>query len=288
VTTWHQIASDGTSDGQITIRAAPGQVATVVGWVDITASYTTVEDLRINGSNTLYPEYPAGVSCREHVSQPLTIAGPDDVLQYDNYFQSVAALRGNAIGVGFWGSDADNTIIRHDKIHDVGGCDFYDHLIYLAGGNRAQIYDNWMWDDPHGWGVKLDPGPTGARIWGNVIDRAGSGFNFGNSSGSSPTSDNQVWDNIVMNSVGVDNPDIHWHYPGVLVTSPGMLASSTGNEVFDNDSYHNRGGIRDIAKGVSSSQLSVTRNTSVAPQFVDAAAHDFILVSSRSGRARRR
>lgn len=284
--TWHQIDSDGTSDAQITIREAPGQVATVVGWVDMVASYTTLEDLRIDGANTLYASRP-GTTCRDHVSQSLTISGHNDILQYVNYFQLIPALRGDGIGIGFWG-DADDTIIRHDKIHDVGGCGFYDHLIYLASGNGTQIYDNWLWDDPHGWGIKLDPGPTGARIWGNVIDHAGSGFNFGNSSGTHPTADNRVFDNTVMNSVGVSNPDIHWSYPGVLVTSPGMLASSTGNYVWNNDSYDNPRGITDLARVVGRSQLSVSDNHRIEPHFKDAALHDYSLVSAAASKRRGR
>jgi hypothetical protein len=77
-----------------------------------------------------------------------------------------------------------------------------------------------------------------------------------------------------MNSVGVSNPDIDWSYPGVFVTSPGLLSSSTGNQVYDNDSYNNPGGITDVA-GVSPSQLSVTGNVTIDPDFVDAAAHDY-------------
>ncbi len=282
---WHRIDTSGTSDARITIRSYPGEIATVVGWVDIEASYTTLENLRVDGSNTLYGAHRAGVRCRDHVSLPLVIEGHNDVLQYVDYFQSIPALRGNAIGVGFQGN-VDSTIIRHSKIHDVGGCDFYDHLIYLARGSGAQIYDNWMWNDPHGWGIKLDPGPSGARIWGNVIDGAGSGFNFGNSSGTSPTADNQVFDNIVINSVGVSNPDIRWSHSGVFVTSAGMRFSSTGNEIYGNDSYNNPGGVRDIARIVRPAQLSVTHNTSVAPQFVDAATHDYSLVSALHGKGR--
>jgi len=276
LTAWHQIATNGSSGGRITITSYPGETATVIGYVDVEASYTTLENLRIDGSNTLYLHHPSGVNCANHVSQPLMIAGYDDILQYVDYFQSVPALRGNAIGVGF-GGNADSPIIRYNRIHDVGGCDFYDHLIYLAGGRGAQIYDNWMWNDAHGWGIKLDPGPSGARIWGNVIDAAGSGFNFGNSSGTKPTADNQVFDNIVMNSVGVSNPDIGYSHAGVFVSSPGMLTSSTGNQIFNNDSYNNPGGITNFF-AISVAQISVTVNSDVAPQFANAAAHNYSLV----------
>ncbi|HEY1509249.1 MAG TPA: hypothetical protein VGF93_09630, partial [Solirubrobacteraceae bacterium] len=116
-----ELANDGSALGQITINSFPGETATVRGWVDVEGSYTTLSHLSIDGSNSLYTQHPAGVSCPAPTSQPLTIAGHDDVLEYDDYSQSVASLRGNGIGIGFWGN-ADNTIIRYDKIHDVGQC----------------------------------------------------------------------------------------------------------------------------------------------------------------------
>jgi hypothetical protein len=273
VNTRQQFSQDGTSQGQITITSYPGETAKLIGWVDIEASYTTLSHLEIDGSNTFYRAHPPGITCRTPVAQGLVIAGHDDVFEYNNYYQSVPSLRSNGIGVGWWGN-ADSTTIRFNRIHDVGGCDFYDHLIYLGRCNNAQIYDNWMWNDAHGWGVKLDPGPTNARIWNNVIDAAGSGFNFGNSSGSAPTAGNLVWNNVVMNSVGVNNPDIGWSHSGVLVTSPGLASYSTGNQLHDNVSYHNGGGLTNIA-GVTTTQLSVSNNTTADPQLSDPSKHDY-------------
>jgi hypothetical protein len=275
-TTWHDLSQSGSGGAQITITSYPGELATVVGWIDLEASYVTLSYLRVDGSNTFYNQRRSGTTCHYPVSQGLVIAGHDDVFEFNDYYQSVASLRGNGIGIGWWGN-VDNTVIRFNKIHDVGGCDFYDHLIYLAHGNNAQVYGNWMWNDRHGWGVKLDPGPTGARVWGNVIDGAGSGFNFGNSSGTSPTANNQVFDNVVMNSVGVSNPDIGWSYPGVLVTCPGLLPASTGNLVYNNDSFNNPGGISDFARTVTSKQIALTNNINAVPQFVDVANHDYRL-----------
>ncbi len=274
--TWHDLTRDGASGAQITITSFPGELATIVGWVDLEGSYVTLSHLRIDGSNTFYDRRRPGTSCRYPVSQGLVIAGRGDVFEDNDYYQSVASLRGNGLGIGWWG-DVDGTVIRYNRIHDVGGCDFYDHLIYLAHGNGVQVYGNWLWDDPHGWGIKLDPGPTNARVWGNVIDAAGSGFNFGNSSGSDPTAGNQVFDNVVLNSVGVSNPDIGWSYPGVMITSPGLLPTSTGNRVYDNDSYHNPGGISDLVRSVTSGQIALSNNTNGAPPFVDAAEHDYRL-----------
>ncbi|HET7051560.1 MAG TPA: hypothetical protein VFI54_25045, partial [Solirubrobacteraceae bacterium] len=138
-----ELDNDGSPAGQITITSFPGETAVVQGWVDVEGSYTTLSHLSIDGSNTFYTQVRSGTSCPAPVSQPLVIAGQNDVLEFIDYYQSVASLRGNGIGIGFWG-DADNTIIRFSKIHDVGQCEAYDHLIYLSHGNNVQIYDNWL------------------------------------------------------------------------------------------------------------------------------------------------
>src|SRR5207302_1286928 len=82
--------------------------------------------------------------------------------EYVDYYQPVARLRGNGIGVGFW-RDADNTIIRFRKIHDVGQCQAYDHLIYLSHGNNVQLYESWLYHDPHGRSLQLYPAPTNPK-----------------------------------------------------------------------------------------------------------------------------
>ena len=116
------------------------------------------------------------------------------------------SLRGNGIGIGFWG-DADNTIIRYSKIHDVGQCQAYDHLIYLSHGNNVQIYDNWLYNDAHGRGVQLYPAPTNARVFDNVIDHAGEGFVIGNEAGDT-VSGNQIYNNVITNSTGLPTEGI--------------------------------------------------------------------------------
>jgi hypothetical protein len=271
------IKVSGTPAARITIRSYPRERAKVVGWIELEGSYVTLSHLRIDGSNTFYDRRRPRTSCHYPVSEGLVIAGRDDVFEFNDYYQSVASLRGNGIGIGWWGN-VENTVIRFNKLHDVGGCDFYDHLIYLAHGNNVQVYGNWMWNDPHGWGVKLDPGPTGARVWGNVIAAAGSGFNFGNSSGSSPTANNQVFDNVVMHSVGVSNPDIGWSHRGVMVTSPGLLPASTGNLVYGNDSYDNPGGIANLGTLIPG-QIVLMGNLTAKPHFANATSHNYRLLS---------
>jgi hypothetical protein len=258
-----ELANDGSALGQITINSFPGETATVRGWVDVEGSYTTLSHLSIDGSNTFYTQHPAGVNCPSPTSESLTIAGHDDVLEYDDYSQSVASLRGNGIGIGFWGN-ADNTIIRYDKIHDVGQCQAYDHLIYLSHGNNVQIYDNWLWNDPHGRGVQLYPAPTNAKIFNNVIDHVGEGFVIGNESGDT-VSGNQIYNNVISNATGlpwenIPAEGIHDLYGG----TPG-----TGNAFHDNVLYNDSGGIGRL------SAVQTYANTSANPQLADPADHNY-------------
>ena len=55
-------------------------------------------------------------------------------------------------------------MIRYNRIHDVGQCAAYDQMIYACHGRNTQIYDNWMWNDPHGWGVQIYPHTIGAHM----------------------------------------------------------------------------------------------------------------------------
>jgi hypothetical protein len=278
LSTLHRIDAGGSVDGRVSITSYPGERATVIGWVDIEASYVTMSYLNIDGSNTFYRQHPGGEAqgCHVPVSQSLVIAGHDDIFEHNNYYQSVPRLRANGIGVGFWG-DASNTIIRFNRIHDVGGCDFFDHLIYLSSGNNIQVYGNWMWNDPHGWGVHLYPGPTNAMVWANVIDGAGSGVVFGDEPGDA-SAGNMFFFNVVTDSVGVSNPDIPWSHDGVLASAPGFFSnSSRGNWIGGNDSYGNPGGVLNSATTVASDQVSVTRNINANPRFVNPTAHDYNL-----------
>jgi Right handed beta helix region len=270
--TWHKIFSSGTPSARVTVTSAPGQAAKVVGFVDIEGSYTTVSHLQIDGSNTLYK---GGNSCRSVVSQALIIAGHDDIFEGNNYYQSVPGLRANGIGVGFWGN-ADNTVIRFNKIHDVGQCDAFDHLIYLAHGNNVQIYGNWMWNDPHGRGVQLYPGPTNARVFGNVIDHAGEGFVIGDEAGST-VSGNQVFDNIITHSSGLPWERI----PGWAIHDMYGGAPGTGNSFHNNIIFQNPAGMGRWTR------VRAYGNRTLNPHFVNPAGHDYRVQSGFKRRLER-
>ncbi|HEX4671831.1 MAG TPA: right-handed parallel beta-helix repeat-containing protein [Solirubrobacteraceae bacterium] len=272
--TLNWLRHSGRPGHRITIRSFPGETALVRGWVAVDASYTTLARLKIDGSNTFYRQVREGTNCPAPVSQPLVIEGRNDILQRDDYFQSVPSLRGNGIGIGFSGR-ADNTIIRYSKIHDVGQCGAYDHLIYLSHGNNVRIYDNWLWNDQHGRGVQLYPAPTNARVFNNVIDHAGEGFVIGNDPGDT-VSGNQIYNNIITDSTGLPSE----HIPGEAIHDLYAGRPGTGNSFHNNDLFHNPGGM---------GRLTAVRaygNTHARPPFVDAVQHDYALPRHSSLRRR--
>lgn len=270
IRTWHLLARNGRPSARITIRSYPGSTATVIGYVDLEASDTTLSHLNIDGSNIFYDQRRAGTGCPVPVSQSLVIAGSGDILEYDNYYQSVARLRGNGIGIGFWG-DADDTVIRFDRIHDVGQCQAYDHLIYLSHGDNVRIYDNWLWNDPHGRGVQLYPAPTNARVYNNVIARAGEGFGVGDEAGET-VSGNQIYDNIVSNATGLPWERIR----GMCINDSYGGAPGTGNVFDHNDCFQDPGGIARVTA------IRMYDNTTANPDFVNAAQHNYGLLPSSS------
>jgi hypothetical protein len=258
----HVLDNSGTPTGQITITAAPRATAKIDGLVEIQASYLTLSGLTIDGSNNLYTSQRSGTSCPYPVSNGLEIDGAGDIFENNDFYQSVASLRGNGIGIG-WNHPADNTIVRNNRIHDLGQCQAFDQMIYLAHGNNVQIYDNWMWNDPHGWGVQVYPGANDAHIYDNVIDRAGSGFVIG---GGTQVSGNTIDHNIVINSTGLPNAGLA---EGVGIKAVAPLG--TDNSFTDNIVYNNPGGV------ASASGITLSGNTTAAPALADPGNHDYRL-----------
>jgi hypothetical protein len=172
------------------------------------------------------------------VSNGLEIDGQGDIFEHNNFYQSVASLRGNGIGVG-WNGQADHAIVRSNRIHDVGGCKDYDQMIYLDRGNGVQIYGNWMWNDPHGWGVQLYPDAVGAHVYNNVIDH-----------------------NVVLNSTGLTKSGLS-RGVGISEFEPG-----SGNTFTSNDVFSNPGGVG------NDPDLLLSANTTRNPSLVNVGAHD--------------
>jgi hypothetical protein len=264
VNTLDEAARSGSQSARITIKPFAAEHVKLNGLLQIDGSYTTVSGFEIDGSNTFYDHERSGTSCPYPVSQGLKINGRGDVLEHNDYYQSVASLRGNGIGIG-WDAPADNTIIRYNRIHDVGQCMAYDQIIYLASGHGSQIYDNWLWGDPHGWGIQIYPAASGAHLWANVIDQAGSGFALG---GEAATSYNRIDHNVVMNSVGLAQiSDVKLR--GVAISAWWSGTPGTGNVFTLNDSFRNRQGIAEVTA------VRTSRNITANPLLVDPAAHDY-------------
>jgi hypothetical protein len=254
----------GSASGQITITSAPGQTAKLIGLVEIEGSDITLSGLNIDGSNNLYDAQRSGTNCPFPVSNGLEIDGQHDIFENNNLYQSIPSLRGNGIGIG-WNTPADNSIVRYNRIHDLGQCQAYDQMIYLAHGTGVQIYDNWMWNDAHGWGVQVYPGASHAHIYNNVIDHAGSGFVIG---GSSQVSNNTIDHNIVMNSTGLTDAGLK----GVGIST--CCGMGSNNTFTDNDVYNNPGGI------AAADGIGMRGNTTAAPDFVDAQGRDYRTTSN--------
>ena len=258
--TYSYLTNNGTATGQITLTSAPGQTAHLNGLIAVEGAYTTLSGLDIDGSNDLYASQRAGTSCPYPVSNGLEIDGRGDIFENNNYYQSIASLRGNGIGIG-WNTPADGAIIRNNRIHDLGQCQAYDQMIYLAHGDNVQIYDNWMWNDPHGWGVQIYPGAANAHVYSNVIDGAGSGIVIG---GSNTVANNTVNNNVIVNSTGLTNAGLT---QGVGVST--VTPIGTGNTFSNNDVYNNPGGI------ANASGITIAANITTNPQFANAASHDY-------------
>jgi hypothetical protein len=256
--TRHDLSASGTWRRHILIRPYPREHVKLIGWIQMTGSHTTLLGFEIDGTNT----FSASKECSiKTTSAGLSIEGTGDVLERNDYYQSVPSLRGNGIGIG-WSGSGDDTIIRWNRIHDVGQCRAFDHLIYLAGGRNVHIYDNWMWNDPHGWGVQAYPGPRNAHIYANVVYRAGSGFTIG---GSSTTSDNSIDHNLVVQSTGLPTAGTR----GAAISDYWVGTPGSSNVFSNNDSFRDVDGVGHV------SAVRVVDNITSNPDLIDPAAHDF-------------
>jgi hypothetical protein len=106
--------------------------------------------------------------------------------------------------------------------------------VYIAHATATQVYGNWMWNDPHGWGVQIYPAAKSSHVFGNVIDTAGAGFVIGNASGSI-SDGNIVEQNVVMNSTGLPSNNV----PAAVLTSCCGVVG-TGNALRGNISWTTR------------------------------------------------
>ena len=255
---YHRLLSGGAPKHRKTLTAYPGERATIDGYVELLGSYVTLRNLVFDGSNSrLVNPYKCGTQ-----ALGLLLQGHDEIFEHNEVFQS--GNKGSAII-----QHGDRNIIRYNKLHDFGSCYAYDHGVYVGDGDSVQIYGNWIWNNPHGWGVQVYPGPTNARIHDNVIDSNGGGFVISDD-GTATSTGNQIYENVVMNSVGLTTQSGFFIDGAGLSGSgpvPGSSNTFVGNALFN------------TAVG-ESPNVTVADNVSVDPLFVDAAAHNYALSPS--------
>jgi len=289
----YTISSSGTHSAPITLTAYPGEYPRLVGWLVIDGSYVKVSHLQIDGTNSGYVATtrslcPAGSYARLR-TQPLFLSGAHDVLEDDDYYQSAEMggsnrRAGNGILVtGDW------TVIRQNRIHDMGMCKFYDHAIYLEAGSNTQIYRNWMWNVPHGWGIHLYPNAVNANVRANVIDTAGSGVTIANGcpdtgNGRVPAGNN-VANNVVSHATGLSGAAL---VPGVALSvcwgrrsrpPSGSCYSAVPWNCFAMNLWWPADGVDPPyhagARTLPGVDVQTLPTITADPQYVDAAHHDY-------------
>ena len=250
----------------ITITSYPGQSATIDGYPLIRGAGTTLSYLNFDVDNT-----GDGTHCPGETkgAYSLDIEASNVTLAYDNIYQTdvPTSLRAVGIGVG-WSYPVSGVVIRNNRIHDFGHCDGLDHGIYVDQSTGAQIYDNWIYNIPHGAGVQLYPNPSGSQVYDNIIDNTGIGLFL---SGGSNVSNNHITNNVISNSTGLPAN----HLPPVGISTYWSGSAGTGNTFTGNDVFNDSGGTCDPCNGVT-----VSGTLSSDPQYVSKSTNNYQVAST--------
>jgi Right handed beta helix region len=261
--TTQSIGHGGRAGQRVTIRGYPHEHVTVAGPVFVypRAEYVTVSHVTVEGATNL----PTGDKRLALEIWGRRFIFEDSVLTNHSGGRSGILIRG------------DETLIRRDKIYDVGtvGSTFgYAHGIYVAESHNFKIERNWIYDCRVGWGVQLYPHATNGIVAQNIIDGCGAGITIGGD-GEVSSRDNRIERNLITNSVGLGRFN-----PGTAVAGC-CDQSPNGNVVIGNVFWANRGGAFDGYRGRSYVER---RNISSNPRYVNRARKDF-RVRGRKARA---
>lgn len=201
----------------VTLRSAPGEIATIYGAPLVTGAGTTLSHLRFDVDNVNHV-LAVGEHCQPLGERTgafsLEIEASNVTLEHSDVFQTDVAFDKRAVGIGVgWHQPVTGLVIRYNRVHDFGHCRDEDHSMYLDQVNGAQIYGNWIYNIPHGAGIQLWSSANDVHIFRNVIDHAASGISLG---GYSSTSNNRIDHNVISNSVGAAEAG----YPKVWRSGP--------------------------------------------------------------------
>jgi chitodextrinase len=263
---FNNITVSGTATNTITVQSYPGETATIGGHWEVTGSFLTFKNLKIDFANSAGPSG----SCWNGHAVGLTVNAHDDIWDHVEAYASLAQYSQTAFL--FLQS---NDELRYSKVHDWGICLAHDHGVYNQSGSGAQIHDNWFWQSTpaasgNGYGncVQFYPSAGSAHIYSNVCDGIGNGF-VNCTSGSN----NLMENNVVTNSTG--HPNIP---AGALIDGCGPQSGSTGSAIPNNDQFNNPGGFGTCG-GTPPAGETCSGNISVNPQYKDAANHNYAVLN---------
>lgn len=256
----------GTATNPITLTNYPGESVTIRGYFSWLGNYAILRNLHFDCSNDQFAG-PDGTQ-----AYGLLIQGSDILFEYNEVLQS-QSTKGSGILQGSSGSGTGHrNIYRYNKIHGIGFCRNLDHGIYHGYGDDLQIYGNWLWSNSHGWGFQIYPEAVRASVHGNVIDAFGGGVVISDN-GSATCHDNDVYNNIVMNGVYMENTSSGFTTNGAGISGSGPV-SGTNNKFRDNDVYNCPDGVGSVAN------VSITGNITTNPNLQNPGANDYRTTAS--------
>ena len=234
----------------IKLTSYPGERATVVGRLRVTANGVTVERLTLDGRNAR--DLPSPTINADNV-----VFRRNDVSSRDS---SICFILGSL-------EEIRHPVIKRNRIHNCGQAGgIPDHGIYMQDVRRARILRNTIYDNAER-GIKIGPDSQGALIRGNVIDGNPIGLNFSGDEGGA-SSRNVVTHNVISNSTGYWNVQSFW--PGPVGT--GNVVTRNCVHGGNSDSHYNENG------GISGDRgFTAVGNLIAAPDYVNRGAKDFRL-----------
>ena len=190
--TFHEdvtIRRGGAPGAPITLTAAPGQEATIVGrfWIADSANDVVVSSLKLDGRNAeLLPSPTINGDRVSFIGNDVTNA----------HAPAICFIVGHS---GRWGVAVD-TLIEGNRIHNCGELPAknHDHGIYVESSRRLRILDNLIYDNADR-GIQFYPDAQDSLVQGNIIDGNGQGILFSGNAGLA-SNGNRVVGNVISNS----------------------------------------------------------------------------------------
>jgi hypothetical protein len=228
----------GTAAKPIVVTSGPGQTATIQGADYFNGAYVTVEHLNLDEADTLYTSNGGSnpAPCPIPVSQGMELNGSGDQLLDNNVYES--AYRGILIGIGYGSAAPVGVVIHNNNLGPAGGCSDSQHIIYADHSSGLQVTDNWIFDDPYGFGVQLYESPTNSNISGNVFDNVLDATVEASSQGGNVTQDN-----VSINSATVPG----WKFSGAFTN----CYTGAGDTIENNAIYNDPNGFGTCPSGVT-------------------------------------